>query len=72
MTEVSIDEMYDVIDDLGKEGPAEVVRIRNLFLTSAFGEDVLKIFEHNDQEAEGDAKTVKKKVVSGKSRSTGK
>ena len=67
MQEISIDEMYDVIDELGKDGPADVMRIRNIFLVSAFGDDVLKIFETNEK-TEKETKGVKKKVIPSKSK----
>ncbi|MDM1294311.1 hypothetical protein HX021_08365 [Sphingobacterium sp. N143] len=75
LSEISIDEMYDVIDDMSKEDPGSIVKIRNLFLVSAFGEDVLKIFDKpksGDDDVDNDLKESKKNTSSKKLKSTGK
>lgn len=70
MQEISIDEMYDVIDELGKDGPAEVLKIRNVFLVSAFGDDILEIL--NTSSESNQKEEVKKNKRSTRSKLTGK
>ncbi len=72
MTEISIDEMYDVIDDMSKEDPGAIVKIRNLFLVSAFGDEVLKIFEKPELQDQVEGKESKKNTSSKRQKLNGK
>jgi len=62
LSELSLDDVYAIMDKLGESGANEIVKIRDLFLTSAFGEEVVKLLNQLGDEESKDQEPKKKAV----------
>jgi len=69
LNELSLDDAYDTLDEIGKYSEDEAMKIRDSFLISAFGEKVLDALKNlNEDEIEESESDSKKKVVAMKSK----
>lgn len=67
LNEKSIDDAYDLMDELGQkengEGDSDILKIRDSFLISAFGEKVITALRNLNEDEIEEAPEDKKKVV---------
>lgn len=69
LNELSLDDAYDILDEIGKNSEDEAMKIRDAFLLSAFGEKVLDALKNlNEDELDKSEEASKKKVVKMKSK----